>query len=220
MLGRFDEKARLRRISVLAPSVTSFSAQHGARVGSRSILTNAAACFIAAALGSLSPQALSLFDFTSTRPVTSNIDTESGKFTDRVLIGGLRPLSWEDGARVAPAPAFTTAPALPEDAEEAAEFHPKTGVALAMPVRDAAPRKPERAPDVKTPDVAAAPAPAATAASEPAPPPETKAEGRGFQSVFASLTPSSASAKVAEKVWSGAKSVSSALSGGLNWLGY
>jgi hypothetical protein len=219
MLGKFDEKARLRRISVLAPSATPFAAQHGVQVRSRSILTDAAACFVATALGSLSPQALSLFDVAPTKPVAVNVDPESGKFTDRVLIGGLRPLSWEEGAKVAPAPAFTTAPALPDDAEEAAELHPKAGVTAAKPVRDAAPKKPERTPEVKAPEAPTAPAPVAMAASEPAAP-EAKSEGQGSQSALASLTPSAVSAKVAEKVWSGAKSVGGAVSGGLSWLGY
>lgn len=219
MLGKFDEKARLRRISALAPSVAPFAAHHGPQVRSRSILIDAAACFVATALGSLSPQALSLFDIAPTKPIAANADPESGKFTDRVLIGGLRPISWEDGAKVAPAPAFTTAPALPNETEEASELHPKAGVGLAKPVRDAAPRKPDRAPEAKAPEAAPTPAPAAMAASEPAAP-ETKPEGQGSQSVLASLTPSAVSAKVAEKVWSGAKSVGGAVSGGLSWLGY
>jgi hypothetical protein len=219
MLGKIDQKSRTRRVSFDPPSAAPFAAHSGVHVRSRSILIDAAACFVATALGSLSPQALSFFDFDSARPLASNVDPESGKFTDRVLIGGLRPISWEDSAKAPPPPAFT-AVALRGGAETPADLPPKAGLAAAKPTKEATPKKLERAPEPKIAD--AAPAPLETAARPPAAA-EPKSEGQSVsvsQGLLAALTPLSVSAKVAEKVWTGAKSVGGAVSGGLSWLGY
>ncbi|WP_442753763.1 hypothetical protein ACNHKD_12230 [Methylocystis sp. JAN1] len=221
MLGKFDEKARSRRVSAVTPAVAPFPAHRALQAKSRSILTDAVACFVATALGSLSPQALSLVDFTSTEPVAVNVDPESGKFTDRVLIGRLQPLSWEDGAEVAPPPAFAAAPSFSGDAGASADLPPKPSLAAARPARDGAPKRIERAPEPKTAEAAALPTPASAANESAAP--EARAEGQGLpgsQGVLASLTPSSVSAKVAEKIWSGAKSVGGVVSDRLGWLGY
>lgn len=208
------DQAKLSRVNPAnAPFVAPFSAHHMHQTKSRSILIDAAACFFATALGSLSPLALGLFDIGSTKPVVMQVDPQSGKFTDRILIGGLQPITWEEDAKVAPAPAFTTAPALPAGVETAA---PPAKIALASgkTAREPVSRRNERAPEAKSAETAMAP----TAPSEPASDP--KSERTEERSVLAALTPSALSAKVSEKAWAGVRSVSGVVTGGLSWLGY
>ncbi len=210
MTVEIDKKISSRSIPVDA----RVSAHRVIRAKSHSILMNAAACFVATALGSLVPQAPDLFDFAANKPVAANVDPESGKFTDRVLVGGLQPIAWEEDAAVAPAPAFTTMPILPGSAEAPAPAspRPRAEVAPAKPSKEPAPKRTERAPEPRSAEATRSPSPAASETV-----PESKLEEPG---VLASLTPSVVSAKLAQKVWSGARSVGSAVSGGLNWLGY
>lgn len=205
-----DEFTKANRIDRQSPHVAPFSAHRRLQARSRSMLVDAAACFVATALGSLSPQALSLFDFPVNRPVVVNIDPASGKFTDRVLIGGLRPIAWEEDAKVAPAPVFTFAPKL-QEAEAAPGAYVKAA-APARPARETAPKK------EKTFETKAAEAPTQpVAASAPAVVAEQKAEDQG---VLATLTPSSVSVKLVQKAWDGVKSAGGAVTSGLSWLGY
>lgn len=214
MVDRFKEKSRTRRAPFASPAVAPLAAHRGVQVRSRSILMDAAACFVATALGSLSPQALSLVDLDLGKPVGANVDPESGKFTDRVLIGGLRPLSWEEPTKIAPTPVFVSG-AFQEGVGSTREVHPEVVLAAAKPAKPA-PKKPERAPEPKAAE--AAPAPVSASATAP----EAKSDGSvsASQGVLAGLTPSAVSEKLAEKVWTGAKSVSGMVSGGLSWLGY
>jgi hypothetical protein len=203
-----DKKISSRSASGGAP----FSAHRVIRAKSRSILMNAVACFVATALGSLVPHAPDLFEAVASKPLSANVDPESGKFTDRVLVGGLQPIAWEEDRAVAPAPAFAMMPILPGSAESAAFSHPKAAIAPTKPLKETAPKRAERAAESRSAEAIPAPSPVA---SGPALEPKSEEPG-----VLASLTPSAVSAKLAQKVWSGARSVGSAVSGGLSWLGY
>lgn len=183
---------------------------------------------MATALGSLAPQALNLLDLAPDKPAVANVDPESGKFIDRILVGGLQSLSWDD-KNMPPPPAFLSAPTLPAAVAETIEDAPrKTLAAASKPVKEAqlvkkAEKAPEKAveatpPTPPTPPVrvaAAIPAPD----SKPEPKPEPVDEG-----LFVALTPSSVSSKLApvgQRVWSGARSLGgSVVAGGLSWLGY
>jgi hypothetical protein len=171
---------------------------------------DAAACFLATALGSLSPQALGLFDFAPTALTVGRPDAQEGKFTDRVLVGGLAPLSWEESRPVPPVPAFLHA-SWP--GPEVAGEPPRQIAAAARPVaREPAPRRIEK-PSEPVPQPAVA---------EPSRAPETRPESE--PGMLAALTPSGLSAKLAtagQKAWGGARSLGgAAISGGLSWLGY
>ncbi len=208
-----------RPIMIEAPTVVPFSIHSPVRhVRSRPILIDAAACFIATAMGSLSPQALSLMDLAPPKSVVANVDPESGKFIDRILVGGLQPLSWEE-SEVASAPAFTTVPPLPAGEARAYAAPQK---AAPLKAKDAVVKKPEKLVASRTPDAAQIPAAAAPHPDMDALATETKPEP-SEQGVLAALTPASLSAKlvpVGQKVWGGAKSVGGAVSSGLSWLGY
>lgn len=176
---------------------------------------------MATALGSLAPQALNLLDLAPNKPVMANIDPESGKFIDRILVGGLQSLSWDD-KNMPPPPAFLSAPTLPAAVAETIEDAPRKTVAAAAakPVKEAplvkkAEKVPERAVEpTPTP-------PVRVAANIPAPDskPEPADEG-----LLAALTPANVSSKLApvgQRVWSGARSLGgSVVAGGLSWLGY
>ncbi|QGM98856.1 hypothetical protein [Methylocystis parvus] len=211
-----DEATRSRVKPTREPSVAPFSARHALQTKSRSILVHAAACFFATALGSLSPMALDLFDGTLTTSVAANVDPESGKFTDRILIGGLHPISWDEDAKVAPAPAFTMVPILSDNAEPS---RARVALVSARSLKEPGVRRIDRGPEAKSLETTAAP----IVASEPAP--EPKAEKIEERGALAALTPSVLSAKVlsakvSEKAWAGVKSVGGAVTSGLSWLGY
>lgn len=190
---------------------------------SRSILIDAAACFIATALGSLSPQALSLLELAPAQQLAASVDPEGGKFTERVLIGGLQSLSWED-SKASLTPAFTTVPTLPGAEEAPAFVSRKTVAAPARPVKEPVVKKPEKAPEAKLAEAlpVSLPAPAPRPASETVVTAEPKPEA-AEQGVLSALTPSNLSSKVApvgQKVWSGAKSLGGVVASGLSWIGY
>lgn len=175
---------------------------------------------MATALGSLAPQALNLFDLAPEKPITAHIDPQTGKFIDRILVGGLQPLSWED-KNLPPSPAFLSAPALPSIVEEPIEdTPPKTLAAAPRPVKEAAIfKKAEKAPPKS---VDGAPTPPARVAVELSAP-DSRLEPVE-QGLFAALTPANVSSKLApvgQRVWSGARSLGgSVVAGGLSWLGY
>lgn len=176
---------------------------------------------MATALGSLAPQAINLLDLAPNKPVVANVDPESGKFIDRILVGGLQSLSWDD-RNMPPPPAFLSAPTLPAAVAETIEDAPRKTVAVAAkPVKEAqlvkkAEKAPEKAAEAPTPTP-----PVRVAAAIPAPDskPEPVDEG-----LFAALTPANVSTKLApvgQRVWSGARSFGgSVVAGGLSWLGY
>lgn len=176
---------------------------------------------MATALGALAPQALNLLDLAPNKTVVANVDPESGKFIDRILVGGLQSLSWDD-RNMPPPPAFLSAPTLPAAVAETIEDAPRKTVAVAAkPVKEAqlvkkAEKAPEKAAEAPTPTP-----PVRVAAAVPAPDskPEPADEG-----LFAALTPANVSSKLApvgQRVWSGARSFGgSVVAGGLSWLGY
>lgn len=219
MRKNFDAASE-RQAAEDVPLVARFSLPRPAAARSRSIFLDAAVCFLATALGSLAPQALNWLDLAPNKPVVANVDPESGKFIDRILVGGLQSLSWDDKNMPAP-PAFLSAPTLPAAVAETIEDAPRKTVAAAAakPVKEAqvvkkAEKTPEKAVEAPMP-------PVRVAAAIPAPDskPEPVDEG-----LFAALTPSSVSSKLApvgQRVWSGARSLGgSVVAGGLSWLGY
>ncbi len=198
------------------PSVAPFWAHGGAETKRRSVASEAAACFFATALGSLSPQALSLLDLTPTRQPTVSASAETSKFTDRVLIGGLRSISWEDAPVTAPA--FTTVQAVPGPAvRDEAPARPSSA-----PVRAAA-RKAEKSAETKIVDQVAATRAPESEATPPAATREPRPEATEQGGALSALTPSTVSSKLApigQMVAGGARTVGSAVAGGLSWLGY
>ncbi len=214
---KLEDGATARRVVVQVPSVASFSAHRPGR-GSRSLLTDAAVCFIATALGSLSPQALNLLDLAPEKPLAFNVDPQSGKFTDRILVGGLRPLSWEERG-APPAPAFLAAP-TPQNAVDPGEEAAGQGVAAALkPHKEtASSRKIEKGFEKVA---EAAPAPSIRPVAEPV---LTQARSEAAEEgVSSALTPTNLSTKLApvgQKLWGGAKRLGDAVTGGLSWFGY
>jgi hypothetical protein len=212
MCKKSDAGASQDWTAIEPPSANSLSARSRIRARSRSILLDAAICFIATALGSLSPQALGLLDLTPARPIAVNLEPDSGKFTDRVLVGGLRPISWEK-AEIAPAPAFLAAP-QPTIEDGGAPALDRIGATTpAKPAKEVGARRAERAAET----VAPPPAPVVNESVAP----ETKAAAE--QGAFAALTPANVSSKLApfgQKIWSGAKSLGGAVTSGLSWFGY
>jgi hypothetical protein len=149
--------------------------------------------------------------------VVASDEVEGGKFVDRIMIGGLQPISFESSK--APPPAFTTI-ALPPSAADAREMAgpavQKAAIAPPTPARPLA-KKSEKIAETK-PASPAPPAAAETLASADSRRQEAPAEAGDL----AALTPSSLSSKLAplgQKVWGGAKSVGSALNSGLGWFG-
>lgn len=205
-----------RRIVIEAPRVVPFSLPAPAHPRPRSIYVEAAVCFFATALGSLSPQALSLFDLAPHKAVLGRVDPQSGKFLDRVLVGGLQPISFDD-ADAAPAPAFTAMQPL---ASEAPAYAARQKPVAARPAKEAVMKRAEK-PAAAPHPAEAAPVPAPHAEMDAAAP-EARPEP-AEQGVLAALTPASLSAKLApvgQKVVSGAKSLGGAVASGLGWLGY
>ncbi|BDV34586.1 hypothetical protein [Methylocystis iwaonis] len=220
MRKNFDSAAE-RRAAEDAPSIVRVSLRRPAETRSRAIFLDAAVCFMAAVVGSLAPQALNLLDLAPDKPVVANVDPESGKFIDRILVGGLQPLSWDD-RKTPPPPAFLSAPALPAAVAETIEDAPRKVVAaVSKPVKEAqSVKKAERAPEKAAEAAPTTPVRvAAVDASAPNAKPEPVEEG-----LFAALTPSSVSTKLApvgQRMWSGARSLGgSVVAGGLSWLGY
>lgn len=222
MRKNFDDGVAPRQLAGDAPWIAPISVHRPAQARSRSILLDAAVCFMATGLGSLAPQALGLFDLAPEKPITAHIDPQSGKFIDRILVGGLQPLSWED-KNMPPSPAFLSAPVPPVAVGEPIEDAPRKIVAaVSKPVKEAAIiKKAEKAPQ-KAVEAAPTPPPARVAAVEVAAP-DSKPEPVE-QGLFAALTPSNVSSKLApvgQRVWSGARSLGgSVVAGGLSWLGY
>lgn len=220
MRKNFDGAAK-RQAAEDVPLIARFSLPRPAETRSRSIFIDAAVCFMATALGALAPQALNLLDLAPNKTVVANVDPESGKFIDRILVGGLQSLSWDD-RNMPPPPAFLSAPTLSAAVAETIEDAPRKNVAVAAkPVKEAqlvkkAEKAPEKAVEAPTPTP-----PVRVAAAVPAPDskPEPVDEG-----LFAALTPANVSSKLApvgQRVWSGARSFSgSVVAGGLSWLGY
>ncbi|MGJ0509452.1 MAG: hypothetical protein ACR652_20490 [Methylocystis sp.] len=238
-LDECDSTARQAPAAIDARTVWPFGMPAPRRVKTRPILIDAAACFIATSLGSLSPQALSLLDLTPTRTISDRVDAGSGKFTDRVLIGGLQPLSWDDPA-TSRAPALMRAPA-PDFADETPAApaaravvvktagEPAVTATPARSVREAVVKRPDKSPETKTPEIKAAeavpappPAPEVRPAAEPAPAPEAKAQAgeSGLLSAFSPASLSTRLAPVGQKVANGAKSLGGVVAGGLSWIGY
>jgi hypothetical protein len=205
------------RVFIKGPLATPFAARHSAPTTSRAVLTDAAACFLATALGSLTPQALTFLEPAPVRHVVASDDVEGGKFVDRILIGGLQPISFE--LSKAPPPVFTTIALPPSAADAQEDARPAVQkVAIATPAlaRPLAKRS-EKIAETK-PASAAPPAATETLASADSRQQEAPAEA----GVLAALTPSSLSSKLAplgRKVWGGAKSVGNALNAGLGWFG-
>lgn len=215
---KLEDGATTRRVVVQVPSVAPISAHHPGQGGSRSLFTDATVCFIATALGSLSPQALNLLDLAPEKPLAFNIDPQSGKFIDRILVGGLRPLSWEEES-APPTPAFlssTPQSAVHLTGEEAPRQVAAASVKLAR--ETATSRKIEKGSE-KVGD--ATPAPPIRPVAEPV---LTQVRSEATEEGMApALTPSSLSTKLApvgQKLWSGAKRLGDALTGGVSWLGY
>jgi hypothetical protein len=175
------------------------------------------ACFVATALGSLTPQALTFLEPAPIRHGVGFVDQAGGKFADRVLIGGLQPISWEPAK--APPPAFTTFATPPSAAEARDEEKPAIRkIATAAQTLARPPVKKSEKTGETTPVDAAPPAASETAAAVESNHPSEPAD----QGILAALTPSSLSSKLAplgQKVWGGAKSVGSALNAGLGWFG-
>jgi hypothetical protein len=228
MQKRLEDQAS-SRIKIAAPSVEPFHLPRPAHPRTRPVAIDAAVCFLATALGSLSPQALDILDLAPAKAVLGHVDPESGKFTDRILIGGLQPLSWNEPTETKPAFIKVTAPVSVAEAPVAAA--PRAiPVPPAKPVRELAQRKPEKAPESKL--VTAAPAPVAAplvvaAPVEPKPAPETVTETKPTPApepgVLSALSPSGFGARLApvgEKMVNGAKAVSGAVTSGLAWIGY
>jgi hypothetical protein len=240
-LSESAANAGTQRIFIAAPSVAPFAARHPIPAKSRPILLDAMACFLATAMGSLAPQAVTLFDPAPRKPLVGAVDSASGKFVDRVLIGGLRPLSFED-SKVSPPPAFTIAAPRPDSvlAREEAKLVVRN-VAAPAPARAAkelSPRKPEKTAELKPaetmPLAATASAPLAaplatplaapTAAPFPAGAAETNRQREPEeQGALAALTPANLSSKLGplgQKVIGGAKAIGGAVASGFGWLGY
>ena len=219
MQRKLDESSPppVPRGRAIVPSVSPFAAPAAVQVRSRSILIDAAACFVATSLGSLAPQAFDLLE-PPRHVISANVDPASGKILDRVLIGGLQPFAGEE-ERVAPPPRFLAYPALASAAaanDAPSETHPAQARASSDRSATAARRSPEMrvadtvpTPETRPADVAAAP--------ESARPAETAEQG----GLLSALTPSGLSSKLApvgQKVWSGAKSVAGVVAGGFSWF--
>jgi hypothetical protein len=138
------------------------------------------------------------------------------------LIGGLQPISWEPAK--APPPAFTTFATPPSAAEAREDEKPairKIATAASGLARPPV-KKSEKTGEATPAD--AAPLAAPLAASEAAAVGESNRPSEpADQGLLAALTPSSLSSKLVplgQKVWSGAKSVGSALDAGVGWFGY
>jgi hypothetical protein len=206
------------RVFIEATSATPYAARHSGQPKPRSILTDAAACFVATALGSLTPQALTFLEPAPTRHSVGVVEQSGGKFADRVLIGGLRPISWEPAQ--APPPAFTTFATPPSAAEAREDEKPairKIATAASGLARPPV-KKSEKTGEATPADAAPLAASEAAAVGESNRPSEPADQG-----LLAALTPSSLSSKLVplgQKVWSGAKSVGSALDAGVGWFGY
>lgn len=214
MWKKSEVDATPRRVIVQAPSAAACSAHQPGPGGLRSLVADAVLCFFATALGSLAPQALNLLDFAPQKPLAFHIDPQSGKFTDRILVGGLRPLSWDDES-ARPAPAFLVAPAPPSVVDLRREEAPRQAAAI-KPAKEATTgRRVEKAIEKAAP---ATPAPPIRHGVEP-----VVSEARSEAADEGMLTPSSVSSKLApvgQKLWSGAKSLGDAMIGSLSWLGY
>jgi hypothetical protein len=219
MWKKSEVDATLRRVIVQAPSAAACSAHQPGPGGLRSLVADAALCFFATALGSLAPQALNLLDFAPQKPLAFHIDPQSGKFTDRILVGGLRPLSWDDES-ARPAPAFLVAPAPPSVVDLLREDVPRQMAAAIKPAKEAATtgRRVEKAIEKAAP---ATPAPPIRHGVEPV---VSQARSEAAEEGMSPpLTPSSVSSRLApvgQKLWSGAKSLGDAMIGSLSWLGY
>jgi hypothetical protein len=234
MQKRLEDQAS-GRIKIAPPSVEPFHLPRPAHPRSRPVAIDAAVCFLATALGSLSPQALDILDLAPSKAVLGHVDPESGKFTDRILIGGLQSLSWNEA--VAAKPAFTKVSAPAGAAESAASAPPAPVVSPpraapvppAKPVRELAQRRPEKAPEPKVATAAPppAPVPAAAPVAEPKAVLDAVAEAKpatasehGVLSALAPTALTSRLAPVGEKMINGARAIGGAVTSGLAWIGY
>jgi hypothetical protein len=232
MLNGSEDKSR-RRSPVEAPCVEPFHLPRAGHARPRPVAIDAMACFLATALGSLAPQALSLFDLAPATAVVGAVVPADGKFTDRVLIGGLQTLNWDAPATATPA--FVKAPAPTVAATEPA---PARAIPTppARPARDLAQRRPDKAPEPRLAEASApAPVPAATPASPSAATPadatrpgaepvaEAKPAAPAEHGPLAVLAPAGLTSRLApigEKMVNGAKAVGGAVASGLAWIGY
>jgi hypothetical protein len=228
MLNGSEDKSR-RRSPVEAPCVEPFQLPRPAHARPRPVAIDAAACFLATALGSLAPQALSLFDLAPATAVVGSVVPADGKFTDRVLIGGLQTLNWDAPATATPA--FVKAPAPTVAATEPAPAR-TVPTPPARPARDLAQRRPDKAPEPRLAEASApapvpVPFPAATPADAPRPSAEPVTEAKpaapaehGPLAVLAPAGLTSRLAPIGEKMVNGAKAVGGAVASGLAWIGY
>jgi hypothetical protein len=195
--------------------------------GSRRILINAAACFIATALLAFVPQEWKVVGFVPSHEFASRTGPVSGKFLDRVETPGANLSTFEE-RRIAPIMAnFTSQPNLEimsdiqKDVAKNELAAEKPTATAARPTKGGAARKQERVSETKSLVEAAAPwKPAKATVDAPASLQETRQKPEDLeQNLLARLNPTSLASKlpsVGQKAWNGAAALGGALS---DWVG-